>query len=359
MKFLSQFSLAKRGKINKYLRLVDNNKYYSNFGPLYLKLKKKIERNLNYKDNNIIFTSSGHSSLLAVTKYLSTKLKKKYVLCPSFSFYSNPLSIIDSGFKPYFVDINTDNLVIDLKLVKKILSKKNDIAFLMVVSPFGYPVDIEYLNKFQKEINIPIVYDAADAYLNLKKKIDNKIFITCSFHPTKSFGSNESGLIISPKKHIKNLENLINFGLKNKNSTSNTIGFNGKFSEYDAAILLANFDEIKSKKKDLKKKLEIFLKYFPKKYKIFNNKKIITNKVNFYFDPKKIYRLRKIFLKYGIIINKWWSENSMHEINIFKKYPKTRMNWTNSTKKNIYGFYLDHKINTKKIKDLCNEFSKL
>ena len=86
MKFLGQF--FRRGKINKYLKKVDNNKYYSNFGPLYLELKK-IETNLNYKDNNVILTSSGHSSLLTITKYLNTKLKKKYVLCPSFSFYSS------------------------------------------------------------------------------------------------------------------------------------------------------------------------------------------------------------------------------------------------------------------------------
>ena len=98
--------------------------------------------------------------------------------------------------------------MIDLKLVKQILSKRNDIAFLMVVSPFGYPVDIEYLNKFQKEINIPIIYDAADTFLKLKK-INNKIFITCSFHPTKTLGSNESGLIICLKNMKKYLKILL------------------------------------------------------------------------------------------------------------------------------------------------------
>lgn len=355
----SQFSLATRSRINKYLTQVDNNRYYSNFGPLYFKLKKKIEKHLNYKNNGLILTSSGHSSLLAVTKYLRTKLNKKYVLCPSFSFYSNPLSIIDSGFKPYFVDISSNDLVINFKLVKQILSKKKDIAFLMVVSPFGHPIDIDYLNKFQKLIKIPIVYDAADAFLNLKKKINNQIFITCSFHPTKTLGANESGLIISPNKHTKTLENIINFGLKNKNSVSNSIGFNGKFSEYDAAIFLANFDEVASKTRYLKKRLKIFFKYFPKKYKIVNYEKTITNKINFYTNPNKIYAIRKLFLKHKIILNKWWSEKSMHEVNIFKKYPKTKMYWTNLIKKNIYGFYIDHKMSTKKIKNFCNEFSKL
>ena len=37
----SQFSLATRSRINQYLTQVDNNRYYSNFGPLSFKLKKK------------------------------------------------------------------------------------------------------------------------------------------------------------------------------------------------------------------------------------------------------------------------------------------------------------------------------
>tara|TARA_Y100000816_G_scaffold292235_1_gene286525 strand:+ start:285 stop:1367 length:1083 start_codon:yes stop_codon:yes gene_type:complete len=360
MKFLGQFSLAKRDKINKYLRQVDNNKYYSNFGPLYFKLKKKIERNLNYKDNNVILTSSGHSSLLAVTKYLSTKLKKRYVLCPSFSFYSNPLSIIDSGFKPYFVDINANNLVIDLKLVKKILSKNNDIAFLMVVSPFGYPVDIEYLNKFQREINIPIVYDAADTYFNLKKKINNKIFITCSFHPTKTFGSNESGLIICPNKYEKIFENIINFGISKKNNKSNIIGFNGKFSEYDAAILLSNFDNMNEKIKNLKKRVSILRNSLKAKFKIVHyKKKFITNKITFYKDYSIQRKFIKLCQNYNISLIRWWSKNAMHKVNIFQKYPKSKMTNTLKIKKNLIGFYINDKMKITQIKSFCSNVEKL
>jgi len=360
MKFLGQFSLARRGKINKYLKKVDNNKYYSNFGPLYLELKKKIERNLNYKDNNVILTSSGHSSLLTITKYLNTKLKKKYVLCPSFSFYSNPLSIIDSGFKPYFVDINDDNLVIDLKLVKQILSKRNDIAFLMVVSPFGYPVDIEYLNEFQKEINIPIIYDAADTFLNLKKKINNKIFITCSFHPTKTLGSNESGLIICPKKYEKIFENITNFGISEKNSKSNIIGFNGKFSEYDAAILLSNFDNMNKKIKNLKKRSSIVRNSLKTKFKIAHYKKqFISNKITFYKNLSIDRKFIKLCQSYNIILNRWWSNNVMHKVNIFQKYPKTKMINTLKTKKNLIGFYINDKMKITQLKSFCRNIEKL
>ena len=89
----------------------------------------------------------------------------------------------------------------DSTLIDNILKKNDNIAFLMYVAPFGKPIDINKLNKIQKKYSLPVVYDAADSFLNLNKKISkNKIFITCSFHPTKTIGANESGAIICETK---------------------------------------------------------------------------------------------------------------------------------------------------------------
>ena len=73
----SELELVNYKKITKYLKLVDKNKWYSNFGPIYLFTKNKIEKFLNYLGNEIILTASGHSSVLAVCKYLSFKNKEK------------------------------------------------------------------------------------------------------------------------------------------------------------------------------------------------------------------------------------------------------------------------------------------
>ncbi len=50
--------LAKTSKLVYYLRKIDKNRYYSNFGPLYYKCKFKLEKYLNIKKNNIILTSA-------------------------------------------------------------------------------------------------------------------------------------------------------------------------------------------------------------------------------------------------------------------------------------------------------------
>ena len=273
-----QFELVKRNKLNKHLNEIDQNKWYSNYGPLYNKIKNRLESDIKYSNNSVILTSSGHSSLLAVCKLLRSKTKKKYVLCPSFSFYSNPLAILDAGFEPYFVDINNDDLIMDSTLIDNILKKNDNIAFLMYVAPFGKPIDINKLNKIQKKYSLPVVYDAADSFLNLNKKISkNKIFITCSFHPTKTLGANESGAIICETKYSEKIKKIINFEIFLKDK--NILGFNGKFSEYDAAILLANYNNIKKKIKLLNKIKNFFLKNLNRNYKMISNETFISNKI--------------------------------------------------------------------------------
>ena len=339
-----QFELAKTSKLLKYLREVEKKKIYSNFGPLYFNLKKKFENKFNYKNNQIIFTSSGHSSLLAITKYLRSKTKKNYVICPSYSFYSNPLSIVDAGFKPIFVDINEKDLILNFDLTKKILKKNKDIAFIMIVSPLGHKISINKLNDFRNKFKLPIVYDAADNFLNLEKNIiKNKIFISVSFHPTKTFGGNESGMILCPSNHTQHIKDIINFG------GENYIGFNGKFSEYDAAIFLANYKHVNKRISRNKKLINEFKKSLSKKFIVLNPNNAKTNKIIIYSNVS-FEKILKTLKRFNIIAKKFWSPNPMHKINIFKKYPKTSMNYTNDYSKRYFGFFIDKDLKISQIK---------
>ena len=354
--------LSKSKNIIKYLKEIDNNRYYSNFGPLYYKCKKKLENYLNLKKNSIILTSSGHTSLLACCYLIKKKNpKKKYIIVPSYSFQSNPQSILQSGFEPIFIDVNKENLCLDDKGISLVLRKyRSRIAAIMFISPFGYPIEINYLNNIQKRFRVPVIYDAADTFVNFdKNKLDDsKVFITCSFHPTKTFPSNESGMIIAQKKYLKTINSIINFGLSDLESkeTKNP-GFNGKFSEYDAAILMANFSDISEIKKILKKKINYivhklknnkFIKFqylFGSKWVSLKLLIITSRKFNF----KSLYK--KLILIYKINIYKPWSYLPMHKHKFFYQFKKMSLKNTNFIEKRI--FCLPFSIDYKK-KDLDN-----
>jgi len=352
-----QPQLAKTSKLVSYFRNIDKNRYYSNFGPLYNELKKKIEKYLGLKKNTITFTSSGFSSLLSLCYFVRKKNpKKKYILVPSYSFQANPQAILQSGFEPIFLDINTKNLCMDNEQINAAFKKyKKNIAAVMIVSPFGYPIEIDYLNDIKNKFNTTVIYDAADALLNFdKKNLDkSKILIACSFHPTKTLPANESGMIIAPKKYYEYFNSVINFGFKdNINKETTNLGFNFKFSEYDAAILMANFDNILNIKKNIKKKINYLVK------KLDNNKYInfqhLFSKTWFSLKvliiSRDIINFQKLFIKiksrYKIGIYKAWSFKPMHQHKIFKKFKKMPLNNTNSIEKRI--FCIPFNINYKK-----------
>jgi dTDP-4-amino-4,6-dideoxygalactose transaminase len=349
--------LAKTSKLVYYLRKIDKNRYYSNFGPLYKECKKKIEKYLGLKNNNITFTSSGFSSLLSLCYFVKKKNpRKKYILVPSYSFQANPQAILQSGFEPIFLDINATNLCMDYEQINTTFKKyKNNIAAIMFVSPFGYPIKIDYLNNIKNKFNTTVIYDAADTFLNFDKKTldQSKILIACSFHPTKTLPANESGMIIAPKKYSDYFNSIINFGFKdNKNKETINLGFNFKFSEYDAAILMSNFDNIKNIKKNIKEKIKYIVK------KLDNNKYInfqhLFSKTWFSLkiliisnDSINFERLfKKIKSRNKVGIYKAWSFKPMHQHKIFKKFKKMPLNNTNVIEKKL--FCIPFNINYKK-----------
>jgi dTDP-4-amino-4,6-dideoxygalactose transaminase len=349
--------LAKTSKLIYYLKKIDTNRYYSNFGPLYQECKKKVGKYLGLKKNTIIFTSSGHSSLLSICFFVKKKNpKKKFILVPSYSFQSNPQSILQSGFEPLFLDIDKSNLCMDDRQIDAAFKKyKNNIAAIMFVSPFGYPININYLNSLKKKYNTIVIYDAADTFLNFSRKTldQSRILIACSFHPTKTLPANESGMIIAPKEYSNYFDSVVNFGFKDKNSKETVnLGLNAKFSEYDAAIFLANFNNINNIKKNIIKKIKYIVKnlnnnkyirfqhLFSKTWISLKVLIISNNIINFNELYKKINNI------YGIKIYKPWSCKPMHKHFFFKKFIKMSLNNTNYIVKR--NFCIPFNLNYKK-----------
>ena len=175
-------------------------------------------------------------------------------------------------------------------------------------------------------------------------------------------------MIIAPQKHEDYFNSIINFGSKtSKVKEVVNKGFNAKFSEYDAAILMANFDYINKFKIQIKKNLQYIIRNLAKEKKIGNNKEgsgathnryinfqphlsqtwlslklsVITNKkINF----NKLYK--KIQSSFKINIYRAWSPKPMHKHIFFKKFKKSLLVNTNYISNRI--FFLPFNIDYKK-----------
>ncbi|WP_440934650.1 aminotransferase class V-fold PLP-dependent enzyme [Candidatus Pelagibacter sp.] len=359
--------LTNYNKIIKYLKLIDKNRYYSNFGPLYYECNKLIKKRFNLKKQTTVFTSSAHSSILASLYLIKNLTKKRYVLTSSYNFFSSPQAIIQAGFEPVFIDINIKDLQFNdndlINLPKKIL---RNIACIIIPSPHGMPIDVFKLNKIRKKNKCEIIYDAADTFNNFNKDLNKAdFFISCSFHPTKNFGANESGLIICNKKYKKKLETIISFGADFERKNANLIGFNGKFSEYDAAIFLANYFENSKFEKKLKKNSI----YFRRKFLELNKKDIFLQSgfgINWFgskaclISTKKNYNnFYQEFIKFKIKIFHPWSSKPMNYQKNFKNIKKTNLNVTKKYTNKIFALPLNKDLEKKDINKFIFAISKI
>jgi dTDP-4-amino-4,6-dideoxygalactose transaminase len=338
------------------LKNIDKKRLYSNYGPLYFKTKKIIENYLKLKNSAVVLTSSGDASLFACFKYLRYINKKKYILTPSFSFPSDIHAIINSGFEPIFVDINLENWSVSENEIIKEIKKNNNIAGILVVSPFGFPIDIKNLNNLKSKTKTEIIYDAADTFLNLKKLNSVNFFITSSFHPTKNVPGNESGMIICKRSLRETFELILNFG-QDKKKNVGIFGFNGKISEYDCAILLATLKKLSTITNKIKLLNHFIIKNVSNHSIIFQKgigKSWFSNKVNFYSKTLNKNKIKKIFLKNKIILYEPWTGKPMHLHKFFRNYKKENLKNTLFLSKRILSLPINYDLTNKNLKKICN-----
>lgn len=233
-----------------YLKQIDNNHFYSNFGPLNTQFEQRVIKE--------VFDGEGHCStvnnctsglILAINSV--KRSNARYALMPSFTFAATPLSAIWAGLEPYFIDIDPLSWEMDQeKLSAAIKLLGDDVAVVVPYATFANNTPLEHYRKLVED-GIPVVVDAAPGFgANFEGKNFGKGFNGCvvySYHATKAFGIGEGGLVYSNNKNIiKKIIKSSNFGFEQP-GISNELGFNAKLPEIIAAIALATLDIYKQK----------------------------------------------------------------------------------------------------------------
>ena len=230
----------------------------------------------------------------------------------------------------------------------------------MPVSPFGVKVKKKNWIKFYKTYKLDIVYDEAWCFDTFSK---NKVGDSAiSLHASKSFGCGEGGLIIT-NDHEKASEfrKIINFGFDKKKQLG-LVGFNGKMSEYNAAVALKTLEkwpENKFKCLQLEKyylyKLEKFSKM--KVLKGFN-KTFSWGTLPIVFEKKKnIKEIVSTAALKKIEFRSWW-KHGVHKYKVMKKFPSYHLNNTLSLTNRLVNVPFYPEMSHKDIDKVCDILKK-
>ena len=169
------------------------------------------------------------------------------VIVPAFTIASPAFAVLYCGAKPVFVDSEPDTWTIDPQMIEKKITKKT--KAIIPVHIYGHPCDMAAIMRIARKYKLLVIEDAAEAHgAEYKgKKAGGIGHVSCfSFYGNKIVTCGEGGMVVTSDEKIaercRNLKNL-SF-LKEKRFWHKELGFNYRMTNIQAAIGLAQFEQI-------------------------------------------------------------------------------------------------------------------
>ena len=219
-----------------FLQEIDHNRWYSNFGPLALRLNEQIGRvHFGSESVHTLLCSSGTAALELGLMCLGLPPGAR-VLVPGFTFPASANAIQNCGFEPVFCDVDEASWVLTPEIAREAL-EQFAIDAVMPVAALGRPLPVSQWDRFVEDTGVPVLIDAAPALGT--QMVGRRLLVAYSMHATKTFGIGEGGVLAcSDASVIEQARCLCNFGMDAK-GTVVLPGTNAKLSEYHAAVGLA------------------------------------------------------------------------------------------------------------------------
>jgi len=237
-----------------YLRQIWDSKVLTNGGPFHQQLETELCKYLGV-EHIALFTNG---TIALVTALQSLRITGEVITTP-YSFVATSHSLLWNGIKPVFVDIDPNTLNLDPAKIEAAITSQT--TAIMPVHCYGYPCDVEAIQKISDNYNLKVIYDAAHAFGVRDRQgsiLRHGDLSVLSFHATKVFNTFEGGAIICPDAKTKQrIDHLKNFGFVDE-VTVVAPGINGKMSEFNAALGLL---QIKGVDEALQKRQAIDVRY--------------------------------------------------------------------------------------------------
>ena len=234
--------MPKVEQILPYWQQIDENQWYTNFGPLVIELERRLSLSFSPDPTQVhtVSMANGTCALQIALDALNLRPGAR-VLVPGLTFVATATAIIRAGLTPLISDVDSENWLLTPAIAREALAEMPFDA-VMPVSTYGCTQDVAGWDVFSAETGIPVVVDAAGAWGNQTIGLTTKVAF--SLHATKALGGGEGGFVASRDvAYAQRMRALSNFGIDAQGGgLVSEAGENGKMSEYHAAVALAALD---------------------------------------------------------------------------------------------------------------------
>jgi dTDP-4-amino-4,6-dideoxygalactose transaminase len=182
---------------------------------------------------------------------------------------ADAFAVINAGGTPIFSDISSENLMLNKEDLRSKISGKTKV--IMPVHMWGYPEDMDIVNKVASEKSLIVLEDCALALGAewKKRKVGTLGSVgVFSFGCMKPIQAGEGGMIVTDDQNLAKEFKTIRawgemteeFGTRDQKQLS----WNGRMSEFVAAVALAQLRGYNEHLKRLNEGVEVFLRFLEK-----------------------------------------------------------------------------------------------
>ena len=235
--------LPSANEILPFLETIDNNRWYSNFGPLEKQFREELAQTFfpDLPPDNLTTASSG-ALAIEIALIAHGFPPGARILIPSYTFVATAAAVIRAGYVPIFADVEVESLQMPPESAAR-LARSHGCAAVVPVGPAGMEIPTAPWDAFVEDSGIPVILDAAASLGN--QPVGNHLTVAFSLHATKPLGIGEGGLVVSRNTNlISRARTTANFGLEGGRGVLS--GTNAKLSEYHAAVGLAQIQRRQS-----------------------------------------------------------------------------------------------------------------
>jgi dTDP-4-amino-4,6-dideoxygalactose transaminase len=197
---------------------------------------------LNVK--HVIAVNSGTSAIHAALLSIGIKPGDEVIL-PSFTFVATANSVIATGAKPVFADVNKNDFTIDINDIKNKVNEKT--KAIIPVHLYGHPSDMDEIIDIPSSRSLSVIEDACQSLGSLynQKQTGTIGHLGCfSFYASKVLTTGEGGAIVTNNDDLhEQLLMIRNHGMVNGYDTR-VFGLNLRLPELSAALGISQMKKL-------------------------------------------------------------------------------------------------------------------
>ena len=167
------------------------------------------------------------------------------VITTPFTFIASGNSILYTGAKPVFADIDLKTYTMDPDSIENLITENT--KAILPVQLYGQSADMVKINEIAETYGLAVIEDAAQAHgATCKgKNVGSMGDMACfSFYPTKNMTTSEGGIITTNDEELADNAKVFRAHGASIRYHHDKIGYNFRMTDISAAIGLAQLDKI-------------------------------------------------------------------------------------------------------------------